>query len=99
MLSESARLVRETVEMLGRLARIRDCVTRDQAFALAEAARDAADALDRGGARSFTRPQRRFRTRTQCLNRWNPIEDATIILLPQKTEARKAAFHLRTASA
>jgi hypothetical protein len=55
MLSESARLVRETVEMLGRLARIRDCVTRDQAFALAEAARDAADALDRGGARSFTR--------------------------------------------
>lgn len=42
------QLVRETADMLRHLARMGSFITREQAFALAEAARDVGDILDRG---------------------------------------------------
>ena len=48
--AERERLVGETCAMLRHLARMRDAITEPQAFMLAEAARDAADQLDRGEA-------------------------------------------------
>jgi hypothetical protein len=45
---ERERVMRETRAMLLNLGRIREYVSLEQAFSLAEAARDFADCLDRG---------------------------------------------------